>query len=144
MSDLLLLHAGITLALLGLIWTVQLVHYPLFGRVGVQAFADYHRGHSWRILLLVGPLMLAELLTAAWLVRDRPPFLAPWLPAAGLGLVLVIWISTAFIQAPQHRVLSRGFETWTHRALVRGNWLRTWAWTARGALVLEMLRRGLG
>ena len=29
-----LLHLGATLALVGLIWTVQVVHYPLFAGVG--------------------------------------------------------------------------------------------------------------
>jgi hypothetical protein len=45
---------------------------------------------------------------------------------------------------PRHDELRRGFERRAHRGLVAGNWLRTVAWTARGALVAAVVVRALG
>lgn len=135
----LLVHAAVTWALVGLIWTVQLVQYPLFSRIGADAFVAYHQHYSARITWVVGPLMLAELATAMLLVY-RPPAGVPSAPAwLGLGLVVLIWLSTALLQVPQHNVLSGGFDAEAHRLLVASNWLRTFLWTARGGLVLWLL-----
>ena len=43
---LLLLQLATTLPLAGLIWTIQVVHYPLFAGVGPARFAAYHADHS--------------------------------------------------------------------------------------------------
>ena len=85
--------------------------------------------------------MVGELLCALWLVfRPASISLAPvaW---AGLALVVAIWLSTAVIQIPCHHRLAQGFDDRVHRRLVRTNWIRTVAWTARGVLVLEALRQ---
>jgi len=71
-NHLLLLNTGLALVLLGLILTVQFVHYPAFADVGDQAFSRFHMLHSQRITLLVGPLMVAEALAALLLVAARP------------------------------------------------------------------------
>ena len=63
-----LAHAASTWALVGLIWIVQLVHYPLMATVGTPQFPSYHAAHAQRITWVVAPLMLAELATAGLLV----------------------------------------------------------------------------
>lgn len=136
-----LLHGASTLALVGLIWLVQLVQYPLFARVGREAFTGYHAAHSRQITWVVAPLMLCELITGVWLLFDRPaavPAPAIWI---GLGLIGLIWLSTAFLQVPAHATLAQGFDAETHRSLVRTNWVRTCGWTLRGMLVLWMFSR---
>lgn len=130
-------HAGATLSMVGLIWFVQVVHYPLYLRVGEDAFHGYHQEHMARTTAVVAPLMLTELGTAAWLVLGNGP--VGWLSWTGLGLVVVVWLSTAAIQIPQHRRLERGFDAAVARSLVRGNWIRTVAWTLRGALAVALL-----
>ena len=59
-----------------------------------------------------------------------------------LGLLAVIWISTAAVQVPLHGRLEREFTPEAHRMLVRTNWVRTAAWTARGAMVVFGLAEG--
>jgi hypothetical protein len=59
-----------------------------------------------------------------------------------LGLLAVNWLSTAAVQVPLHGRLAREYEEQAHRALVRTNWVRTAAWTARGALVAYGLAPG--
>lgn len=125
--------------MVGLIWFVQIVHYPLFGRVGRDVFANYSRAHSRLTGLVVGPPMLAEAATALALVVRTPEGIPFLLPLAGLVLLAAVWLSTALLQSPQHGVLSGGFAAASHRFLVASNWVRTVCWTARGVLVLAML-----
>ena len=136
MNGVFLVHLGATLAMAGVIWTVQLVHYPLFSGVGADGFVAYEAAHAQRITWLVLPLMAAELATAVWLVAERPAALPAWSAWAGLGLVGVIWASTAFLQVPLHRALAAGFDAVAHERLVATNAVRTAAWTLRAGLVL--------
>lgn len=136
-----LVQLAATLAMTGVIWVVQVVHYPLFARVGAETFAAYHADHTRLITLVVVPLMLAEAGTALWIVVDPPLFFPNWLAWIGLALVGVVWGSTFFGQAPLHGVLTGGFDPGAHSTLVGSNWLRTLAWTARSALVLSVLGR---
>ena len=138
MQLVLLAHVGATLFMVGLIWFVQIVHYPLFGSVGREGFAEYSRAHSRLTGFVVGPPMLVEAGTAVALVI-RPPEGVPFsLPLLGLALLAAVWLSTAFLQSPQHGVLGRGFAASSHRFLIVSNWVRTVCWTARGVIVLLM------
>jgi hypothetical protein len=133
-----------TLYLVGLIWFVQVVHYPLFKLVDPRTFRIYEREHSRRTAWVVVVPMLVELGTALWLLVLRPAEIPLWQAAAGAILVLVVWVSTFFLQVPQHNILDRGFDPKAHALLVSTNWLRTAAWSARGLLLLWMTARLLG
>lgn len=138
---LLLAHGSATWAMTGLIWFVQVVHYPLLSRLGETYFLPYHRLHCARTGWVVGPLMFTELGTAAALAYLLAPG-SPARTAAWVGLLLlgVIWVSTALLQIPQHnRLALLGPDPATLAALVRGNWLRTAAWTLRAVLVVPAL-----
>lgn len=138
-------HLGATLLMAGVIWIVQVVHYPLFAGVGAKAFAAYEAQHQRRITLVVGPLMLVELTTAVLLVVTHPPSGVPaWMPFAGLVLVGVIWLSTAFVQVPLHNALGGAFDASAHNRLVATNWIRTVAWSLRAGLALWMTALLLG
>ena len=138
MEAVLLVHVAATVFMVGVIWFVQIVHYPLFGRVGRDGFADYSVAHSRLTGLLVGPPMLVEAATTVALVVRPPQGVSSFLPMLGLLLLAVVWLSTAFLQSPRHGVLGRGFRSASHRSLVRSNWIRTACWTFRGLLVLWM------
>lgn len=131
------IHAFATLAMVGLIWFVQIVHYPLFARVGSESYGAYQTAHMSRTSLVVGPLMLTELAAAALIL------LSAWAPRpiaiAGLILLAIAWLSTFFLQVPRHATLERGFDPRAAASLVTTNWIRTLAWTARGVLSLIML-----
>jgi hypothetical protein len=137
MRPLLLAHAAATWALVGLIWTVQLVQYPLFADVGPDAFPAFHARHTRQITWVVAPLMLAELATAVLLVARGPA--SPWLLASLVPLAAV-WLSTWLVQVPLHDRLADGFDAAAHGRLVATNWIRTAAWTLRGACVWLAMR----
>lgn len=131
----LVVNVASTLALIGLIWTVQLCLYPLFRFVPEPHFRAYHQQHSRNITILVGPLMLAELMSAILLAVWPPAEMGRWPFTCGLALVLLVWASTAFVQVPLHGDLGAGFSASAHRRLVSTNWVRTILWTARGVLL---------
>ena len=136
---LLLTHAGTTLFLTGLIWLIQVVHYPMFALVGREAFHDYHLAHVKLITPVVGPPMLIELFCAVALLVMRPAEIPSWAPSIGLALLAVVWISTALLQVPAHNALGAGLDLDIATRLSHSNWLRTAAWTARSGIALYMV-----
>lgn len=136
---LLLIHAAATLYLTGLIWFVQLVHYPLMAKVGHDDYQVYQQLHERKTTWAVAPAMFIELGCAILLVFLLPNAIAPWLAWLGLSLAVLLWLSTAFIQVPCHKKLGQGFNAHAHRKLVTTNWLRTALWSIRGCIALVML-----
>jgi hypothetical protein len=138
---LLLLNFAVAAYLTGLIWTVQVVHYPSFGLVPKASWAAFHEAHTRRISYVVlGPMVL-ELLLAGWLAwagRAALPHGAGWW---SLGLVAAAWAATFFIAVPFHNRLALGFDYVAIDGLTRTNWLRTLAWTARTGLLGWLLAR---
>lgn len=139
LNALFLLNLASTLFLTGLIFFVQMVHYPLFNQVGQSQFMAYHQQHTfWTGAVVILP-MIIEALTALALLWFRPVWLSPILAGIGFALVAVIWLSTAFLQVPQHDALSQGFQQANYTVLVKSNWVRTFAWSLRSALLLLSL-----
>ncbi len=120
--------------MVGLIWFVQVVHYPLFEGVGERGFARYSQEHARLTTYVVLPLMVTELVCAVQLATQGLPG-----SSLGLGLVIAIWLSTFLVQTPLHGRLAGGFEYEAWSKLVTTNWFRTLAWTARGLLCLVIL-----
>lgn len=135
MPSLLVIQAATTLMMTGVIWFVQVVHYPLMERTGRENFREYQAQHVRLTTMVVAPLMLAEAATSVLLLIHRPPTISLWSASLGCGLLVAIWLSTSLLQVPLHRQLERGFEVRVHRRLVAGNWIRTACWTARAGLV---------
>ena len=136
---LLVLQLFSTLAMVGLIWFVQVVHYPLFNKVGSAGFTEYELSHQRRTTLVVAPLMLTEAATACTMLWIRPDHVSLLMAVVGIALLTLLWCSTFLWQVPAHEKLSNEFDTQTHRRLVNSNWLRTFAWTTRGFLVCWMI-----
>ena len=132
---LLLLNFGLAAFLTGLIWTIQLVHYPSFGLVGKAEFGRFHLAHTTHMGYLVAAPMVLELglsLWLAWAARATPlAATANW----ALALTVLIWVVTFLVSVPFHNRLAAGFDYIAIDGLTRTNWLRTLAWTARMALL---------
>ncbi len=132
-------HLVATAAMVGLIWFVQVVHYPLFASVGADGFAEYERLHQRSTSFVVGPFMAVEGATAVWLAVAPPNGMSRLLPLLGLIVLCLIHASTVLLQVPQHTALSDGYdETRVHR-LVCTNWVRTVGWCVRGIIAAIML-----
>lgn len=121
--------------LTGLIWYVQIVHYPLFAQLGAERFARYHARHSALTTRVVALPMLLYLALSGLLPFRHPPGLGTGLAWAGLALALATWAATFLLSVPLHRRLGGGHDNATIARLVATNWLRTAAWTAHLALL---------
>ena len=143
MKYILLAHLAATLFMVGVIWFVQVVHYPLFSRIGSEKFSLYSEAHSRLTTYVVGPPMLVEASTALLLVFQRPEGVPLEAALIGLALVVAVWLSTALLQVPRHTTLGSGFDRRAWSGLVLSNWVRTVAWSARGGLVLWMAARAI-
>lgn len=140
MKILVLTHVFATLFMVGLIWFVQIVHYPLFADVGRDQFQHYEELHQRLTTWVVGPAMLIELMTAAALVKYAS-IDSKTLAWFGLDLVVLIWLATAFLSVPAHNALTVAYSTNAYEELVSTNWIRTIAWSVRGILVLVLTYR---
>ncbi len=128
-------------AMCGLIWFVQGVHYPMFAAIAGDRSRDYALENQRRTTPVVVPFMLVELVAAAAIACWPPAGVGRGIALAGLALVAVIWLSTFLVQVPLHaRLAGDGHSPAAVAALVRGNWIRTVAWTARAVLAAWMLR----
>ena len=134
-----LLNLTLSAVLTGLIWTIQVVHYPGFLGVGTEGFLSYQHNHMRTISYVVIPLMLAELVVAFLL-----PFFYThrvfWVTYLATGLVVAIWLSTLFISSPLHsKLASEGYDALTINRLVTTNWIRTVAWSARTGILFYIV-----
>lgn len=137
MKLILILQIASTLILVGVIWTIQLVHYPSFRHIRSENFQKHHQSHTFWITPIVAPAMLIELFTSILLIFYPPQILNYKLIWSGLILIIINWASTAFVQIPLHNKLGHGFDEQIHTKLVNSNWIRTIAWTLRGSIVLH-------
>jgi hypothetical protein len=130
-----IIHLVATFFMVGLIWTVHTLHYPLFAYVGEDTYVPFQQAHVDRI----GPLLfvpwLAEGATLLALIiisfsgsrRDLRVPVA--LNSVAMAVVLVI---SGFWSAPAHGELSDGFDASVHDRLMTANLVRTLAWTVCG------------
>lgn len=120
----------------GLIWIVQLVHYPSFHYVGEDNFKAFQLHHVNSIDKIVIPVMVAELATSfglAW----ADGFLS--LNAIGFYLVILIWASTGLFSVPAHTKLESSKDDQAIKKLVSTNWFRTILWSLKSGLSLYLL-----
>jgi hypothetical protein len=138
---LLLVQFAATAMMTGIIWFVQVVHYPLFGKIPQEGFVAYELAHTVRTGFVVGPLMLVELITAVTLIVMTDPLAGDRLYLAAFGCLLLIWASTFLLQVPLHAILEHRHDPGAITRLVSTNWIRTILWTIRLALLSTVVLR---
>ncbi len=131
-------HAISTWFMVGMIWTIHIVHYPLFESVGDQTYEAFQAKH----LDLIGRLLLAP-----WLIEGLSALLLLFflsgnlrkIAVVGALLMVSIMALSAFVSAPAHGELTGGFDSDVHSDLMLGNLIRSFLWTARGSLAAVVL-----
>lgn len=137
MQTVLLINIISSFLLCGLIWTVQLVHYPSFHRIDRALFIEHMKDHKFRISLLVVPLMLFEFGTSAGLAFYSDTY--SMIHQVGFLVVIFIWLVTFFVQVPLHNKLSIGYQEESISRLVQTNMIRTLLWTIKAGLGVYLL-----
>ena len=140
MDDLVLLvNLLSTWTMVGVIWFVQVVHYPLLSVVPVESAASVAVEHQRRTGWVVGaPMALEGVSTLALLVMvpEGVAWFVPWL--AGIPLAVALG-ATIFLSVPRHERMARQPDAQVGKELVSTNWVRTIAWTMRGCIVAGMV-----
>ena len=132
-----MLTLGLTLYMSGMIWSMQILEYPLFALVGPKEFPAYHRRHNRGLPFLVILPSIAAFASAAVVIFTRPARLPLWASRVVAVLDLCIIIATVVREAPLHAQLDReGSQAPLIRQLVQGNWIRTVLWTANALFLL--------
>ncbi len=119
----------------GVIWVVQLVHYPSFSYVGEDMFPRFHRRHVMAISLVVVPLMLGEFLCGLYLAFTNVTY-AAWVQWVCVCIIALTWLATFCILVPLHVKLNKGKDPILIRKLTKTNWIRTGLWTIKTVLIL--------
>lgn len=141
---LLIVHLASTLFMVGLIWTIHVVHYPLFAYVGESTYVSFQAEHVNRIgkLLLLPWLTegvtLLGLLLLAFLGKHQNLRLPAFLNGIGMAIALII---SGVWSAPAHGELADGFIQSVHDRLMTANLVRTFAWTLCGISAVWLVAR---
>ena len=136
-NELILINLSLSALLAGLIWTIQVVHYPGFLGVGSEGFPAYQQQHMRTISYVVIPLMLCELVATVFLIAHQPS--PPTEIYVATAMVVIIWATTMFVSSPLHgKLVSQGYDPEIIERLVTTNWIRTAAWSIR-TVVLFLL-----
>ena len=140
MSNVVLLaNAAASLIMTGLIWFVQVVHYPLLSQFGSSQSVDVAHEHQRRTSWVVGLPMATEGITTLILLVNAPDDVTSVLPWIGAVLLAVALGSTVFLSVPLHSRMAASHSDEVGRKLVVTNWPRTFAWSARSVVCLIML-----
>ncbi|MCB2206638.1 hypothetical protein KQI65_17995 [bacterium] len=130
-----------TFSMTGIIWFVQIVHYPLMRKVGKGRFSRYLETHLVLTIFVVAPVMLLEGVSVIYGLLRPNPWLQGDALTLGAGLLLLIWLISVFVHFPQNRRLAKEFEARAYRRLLFGNWIRVYAWSFRSIVLLFSLLR---
>ncbi|MGF1452895.1 MAG: hypothetical protein ACFB21_12575 [Opitutales bacterium] len=135
------LHLSSTAGFCALLWITQVLVYPQFRRVPTPQFAPYHAAHLRLMLPLVAPFFLGETLCMARAVLFGWEA-APLRQSASLALYAIVYGSTFAYFAPLHQRLASEPSPERIERLIRANWLRTLAESARLAVVFSLNVQG--
>ena len=129
----LIIHLIATSAMVGVIWIIQLVHYPSFHFIELNQYTTFQRFHMSKISYVVIPAMLTELFTLILIIISMDQ-VDPIILASAL-LLIVIWLMTAVFFSGVHQKLTLGYDQAVVEKLVKLNWGRTLLWTLRLLLI---------
>lgn len=135
----LLLNLVSTFTMVGVIWFVQVVHYPLLSVVPVESAStvavDHQRRTGWVVMLP----MTVEGFTTLGLLKWVPDGVAWWVPWLNGVFLAVALGCTVLLSVPRHARMAAQPDASVGRELVLTNWPRTIAWSARAVVLVLML-----
>ena len=136
-QSMLAMHLVLASIMVGVIWVIQLVHYPSFRYTDKEKYVSFQIFHMRNISFIVMPVMVLEFLSGLLLVLYHSNHES--LLRISFILLLIIWLVTALFFAQIHQKLSKGYDETLVRKLVSLNWIRTLLWTLRSCIITYCL-----
>lgn len=141
---LLLLWAALVFWVLGQIWLVQIVVYPLFAKVGETEYVAYHRFYTRCIPLPVIIPGFASFLLPVPLALYGP-VVPHWMSAANIAVGIIGLLVTVVLEIPHHNRLEKdGKNDNSITELIRYNWPRTLSISIQAVITFLMMRHVFG
>ena len=114
----------------GLIWVIQIIHYPSFKFLDRDRFSEFEKFHLKRLAYLGGPVMVFELCSGVALFYFwKNVYFFPML--INIVLLAIIWLVTLFFTRPYEVKLLKRFDIKLLHKLIMINWIRTILWSIR-------------
>ena len=134
MENLILFNFFISSFMFGLILTTQIVSYPMFLKAE-ENFSVYHMSYVDKISTIAAPLMIIELfLSLLFIILLQSYF------AISIFLIMIlIFLSTFFIQVPIHEKLKNNFNIYLCNKLINTNWIRVFLWLSKCIISFIMI-----
>ncbi len=129
-------HLIFSAIMVGVIWVIQLVHYPAFHFIDKDMYASFQKFHMNSISLIVVPVMILELATGVLLLAGNSKNI---LIIISFSLLILIWAITGIFFSGAHGKLITGYNVLVVDKLVSMNWIRTILWTLKMLLLLGFL-----
>ena len=136
-QSMLAIHLILASIMVGVIWVIQLVHYPSFRFTDREKYVSFQIFHMRKISFIVMPVMVLEFFSGLLLVLYHSNYES--LLRISFILLLIIWLVTALFFAQIHQKLSKGYDETLVRKLVSFNWIRTLLWTIRTIIIIYCL-----
>lgn len=133
--SLIVLEMIFTSYLVGLIWTIQRVHYPSFSFIEETSYKTFQNFHMKQITFVVGPIMLAEMVIS---VKNLINSNFGLIEAINFSLLSIIWISTILWTVPLHNQLLERKDKRIIKKLVKSNLLRSIIWSLRLSILIYL------
>ena len=118
----------------GVIWVIQLLHYPSFHFIDDQKYIEFQHFHMQRISFIVIPVMIIEFASALLLAY----FFRSSLTIILLALLLGVWAVTFIFFTNMHQKLTNGYNQGIVDRLIQINWFRTTLWSLRLIILLSI------
>lgn len=122
------IHQFSVFAMTGIIWIIQLVHYPSFHYVAGSSWSEFHRAHTFWITPVVAPLMLVQL-GSSFLLEGPNKWIF-------VSLSCLVFAVTFLVSVPLHHRLEKSHDENIINKLIQTNWIRTLAWSVHSLLIL--------
>lgn len=123
----------------GLIFTTQIVNYPLFINVTKRNFTLYHKFYVKKISSIVIPIMLVEFLVSILLLVSSNTFLN----MINLIVNVIIFLTTYFIHVPIHNIIKSNYNKSLIKKLIKKNWIRTTLWFLKTVISYNIILKEL-
>ena len=134
MKEAILFKLFISSFMFGVIITTQIVNYPLLLDFLKSDVNDLNNSYVNKISKIVIPSMLLELLIALYLVYN-----GIYLSYINFGLLIIIYISTFFIQVPIHDNVKHNANMSLIKKLIFSNWIRTFCWLFKSVVSVNII-----
>ena len=135
-DDPLMIHIISTSIMVGVIWVIQLVHYPSFKYVNESDYINFQKYHMSNISYIVFPVMFTELITALIILffGEKSLFFV-----LSLICLFLIWVITGVLFTKYHSILKEGKDLMIIEKMIKANWIRALLWTMRLIMILFVI-----